>query len=51
MGAFTSNLNALKIADELPPINRWRIPVMVRGKERYQEDTSKVFGIAAYELG
>jgi GNAT superfamily N-acetyltransferase len=51
MGAFTSNLTALKIADELPTINRWRIPVMVRGKERYQEDTSKVFGISAYELG
>lgn len=51
MGAFTSNLAALKIADLLPPINRWRIPMMTRGKLRYHEDTSKVFGIAAYELG
>jgi GNAT superfamily N-acetyltransferase len=51
MGAFTSNLTALKIADELPPINRWRIPMMTRGKGRYRADTSKVFGIAAYELG
>lgn len=51
MGAFTSNLTALKIADELPPINRWRIPMMTRGKGRYHAGTSKVFGIAAYELG
>jgi GNAT superfamily N-acetyltransferase len=51
MGAFTSNLTALKIADELPPINRWRIPMMTRGKSRYHADTSRVFGIAAYELG
>jgi GNAT superfamily N-acetyltransferase len=51
MGAFTSNPAALKIADILPPINRWRIPMMTRGKVRYQADPGKVFGIAAYELG
>lgn len=51
MGAFASNLTALKIADELPPIKRWRIPMMTRGKGRYNADTSKIFGIAAYELG
>jgi hypothetical protein len=51
MGAFTSNLAALKIADELPMINRWRIRLMTKGKARYHVDTSKVFGIAAYELG
>jgi len=51
IGAFTSNLTALKIADALPPINRWRIPMMTRGKSRYHADTSRVFGIAAYELG
>jgi hypothetical protein len=51
MGVFTSNPTALKIADALPPINRWRIPMMTRGKDRYCADTSKIFGIAAYELG
>jgi N-acetylglutamate synthase-like GNAT family acetyltransferase len=51
MGAFMSNLAALRIADELPPISRWRIPMMTRGKCRYHADPSKVFGIAAYELG
>ena len=51
MGAFKSNPAALKIANLLPPINKWRIQMMTRGPERYGADNSKVFGIAAYELG
>ncbi len=51
MGAFAENLAALRIAQELPTMNRWRVPLMVRGKYRYGEDAGRVFGIAAYELG
>jgi GNAT superfamily N-acetyltransferase len=50
-GSFSSNQAALKIMDETPRINQWRIPLMIRGKARYSADTSKVFGIAAFELG
>ena len=51
MGAFTSNHAALKIANELPTINKWHIQFMTKGKSRYHVDTNKVYGIAAYELG
>lgn len=51
MGSFTSNSSALRIANELPTINGWRVPLMTRGEDRYHTDRSKVFGIAAYELG
>lgn len=50
-GSFSSNQVALKIMDETPRINQWRIPLMIRGRARYSADTSKVFGIAAFELG
>lgn len=51
MGAFASNSEALRIANELPTINSWRVPLMTRGENRYHKDMGKVFGIAAYELG
>lgn len=50
-GSFSSNLAALRIMEEMPRINQWRIPLMIRGRARYHVDTSKVFGIAAFELG
>jgi ribosomal protein S18 acetylase RimI-like enzyme len=50
-GSFSSNRSALKIMDEMPRMNEWRIPLMIRGGARYSSDTSKVFGIAAFELG
>jgi ribosomal protein S18 acetylase RimI-like enzyme len=50
-GSFSSNRAALKIMEETPKIDRWRIPLMIRGKARYNTNTSKVFGIAAFELG
>ena len=50
-GSFSSNRAALKIMDETPRINQWRIPLMIRGRDRYATDTGKVFGIAAFELG
>jgi predicted N-acetyltransferase YhbS len=50
-GSFSSNPASSKIMNEIPRINQWRIPLMIRGKARYSADTSKVFGIAAFELG
>jgi GNAT superfamily N-acetyltransferase len=50
-GSFSSNGAALKIMNETPRLNQWRIPLMIRGRARYSTDTSKVFGIAAFELG
>jgi len=50
-GSFSSNPTAMKIMDEMPRINQWRIPLMIRGRARYSTDTGKVFGIAAFELG
>ncbi len=51
MGAFSENVPALRIATELPTLNRWHIPLMVRGKGRYEDSGRRTFGIAAYELG
>ncbi len=50
-GSFSSNRVALRIMEETPRLNQWRIPLMVRGKPRYSTSTSNVFGIAAFELG
>jgi len=51
MGSFYKNEQAIRIIDKMPRIRSWRIPLMVRGKARYGGDLSKIFGIAAFELG
>ncbi len=51
VGSFSNNHSALRIANQLPTIRSWRIPLMVRGKNRYEDGPGGVFGIAAYELG
>lgn len=50
-GSFATNKAALKIMKDLPRINEWRIPLMIRGARRYRGSTQKFFGIAAFELG
>jgi predicted N-acetyltransferase YhbS len=50
-GSFSSNRAAMKIMEEAPRLNQWRIPLMIRGRARYSTGTGKVFGIAAFELG
>jgi GNAT superfamily N-acetyltransferase len=51
MGSFSKNENALRIIDKGKIVRSWRIPLMIRGKERYAYDLSRVYGIAAFELG
>ncbi len=51
MGSFFQNENALRIIDKGKKIRSWRIPLMIRGEERYGNDLNNVYGIAAFELG
>lgn len=51
MGAFTKNPSSLRIIQNIPRFSEWHVPLMRRGDARYASDISKVFGIAAYELG
>jgi ribosomal protein S18 acetylase RimI-like enzyme len=51
MGSFFKNKEAVRIADTVPKTRSWRIPLMIRGKERYATDPHHTFGIAAFELG
>jgi ribosomal protein S18 acetylase RimI-like enzyme len=51
MGSFFKNADALRITENVPKVRTWRIPLMIRGKARYESDLGKLFGIAAFELG
>lgn len=51
MGSFIKNPEAIRITNQMPIVRSWRIPLMIRGKGRYESDLSKLFGIAAFELG
>jgi ribosomal protein S18 acetylase RimI-like enzyme len=51
MGSFFKNKEAVRIADTIPKARSWRIPLMIRGKDRYATDLHHTFGIAAFELG
>ena len=51
MGSFYKNSEALKIVEKVPKLRSWRIPLMIRGENRYASNASKNYGIAAFELG
>ena len=51
MGSFMKNPKAIEITSKMPIVRSWRIPLMIRGKGRYESNLSKLFGIAAFELG
>ena len=51
MGSFIKNAKAIEITNQMPIVRSWRIPLMIRGKGRYESDLGKLFGIAAFELG
>jgi GNAT superfamily N-acetyltransferase len=51
MGSFLKNSEALKIVEKVPKVRGWRIPLMIRGDDRYASDLSSLYGIAAFELG
>jgi ribosomal protein S18 acetylase RimI-like enzyme len=51
MGSFFKNQPALRITDQVPMVRHWRIPLMVRGKGRYEGDLDGLYGVAAFELG
>lgn len=51
MGSFFKNKEAVRIVDAMPKVRSWRIPLMIRGEERYATDLNHIFGIAAFELG
>jgi GNAT superfamily N-acetyltransferase len=51
LGVFFRNQAACGIAEPLPKVRTWRIPLMVRGEPRYISGINKVFGITAFELG
>ncbi len=51
IGAFAKNEHAVANASNLKMNMQWRLKLMVRGKGRYEADLSKVYGIAAFELG
>ena len=51
MGSFLKNPKAIEISSKMPIVRSWRIPLMIRGKGRYESNLSKLFGIAAFELG
>ena len=51
MGSFYKNEPALRITDHVPTVRHWKIPLMVRGKGRYEGDLDDLFGVAAFELG
>jgi len=51
VGVFFKNQAACQIAERLPKMRTWRIPLMIRGEQRYTSGTNKIFGITAFELG
>jgi GNAT superfamily N-acetyltransferase len=51
LGVFFRNQAACGIAEQLPKVRTWRIPLMIRGEPRYTSGLNKVFGITAFELG
>lgn len=50
-GSFIRNKVAGRIIRKLPLERHWNIPMMIRGKGRYESDVSKAFALAAFELG
>jgi len=51
LGVFVDNLMATEIADSFEKVRTWRTQLMIKGKERYNTDIDKLFGVAAFELG
>jgi len=51
LGVFVDNLTATEIADSFKKVRTWRTQLMIKGKERYDTDIDKLFGVAAFELG
>ena len=50
-GTFAKNRVAERIFRTLPVARSWIIPIMIRGKNRYESAGERVFAIAAFELG
>ena len=50
-GVFLRNREAMRFTEMLPKARTWTIPMMIRGKGRYLSDITKVFSLAAFELG
>jgi len=50
-GVFLRNKEAMRFTEVLPKARTWTIPMMIRGEGRYLSDITKVFSLAAFELG
>ena len=50
-GTFVKNAEAVRVFKSLPVERSWVVPMMIRGNGRYGTDLSKVFALAAFELG
>jgi ribosomal protein S18 acetylase RimI-like enzyme len=48
---FVGNRGAYALASSLDSVITWKTDMMVRGRDRYDTDLSKVFGLSAFELG
>ncbi len=48
---FVDNREAYALASSLDRVIMWKMDMMVRGRDRYDTDLSKVYGMAALELG
>ncbi len=50
-GMFETNKTAISIVRTLEEARMWKVPMMVRGKERYQGPISGMYAVPAMELG
>jgi predicted N-acetyltransferase YhbS len=48
---FVDNRDAYTLASGFDSVITWKTDMMVRGRDRYCTDLSKVYGMAAFELG
>jgi hypothetical protein len=51
LATFEQNAYAANLARSLDRVILWEVEYMVRGKDRYTQDLSSVFGVSAFELG
>lgn len=48
---FVDNRESYALASRFESVITWKTDMMVRGRDRYDNDLSKVYGMAAFELG